>query len=94
MELRCVHVWVSGLVQGVGYRAWLERQAKDLGVLGWGRNCRDGRVEARLQGAASAVAELLLRLERGPWGAEVQDVSFEDEPPRAEEADFHILPTA
>ena len=43
MTIRTVHVVISGLVQGVGYRAWTEREAAARGLTGWVRNRRDGR---------------------------------------------------
>ena len=45
MERRAVRLRITGIVQGVGYRWWAERQASALAVDGWVRNCPDGSVE-------------------------------------------------
>ena len=72
--------YVSGTVQGVGYRYFAERAAVQCGVTGYVRNLRDGRVEVYAIGAADSLASLRERLERGPIGASVEKVSEEDAP--------------
>jgi acylphosphatase len=75
------HVRVTGRVQGVFFRAWTREQAETLGVSGWVRNCPDGRVEAHVEGEATAVEQMIDRMRRGPPAAEVQDVrTWEVEP--------------
>jgi acylphosphatase len=83
---------VRGLVQGVGYRAWMTRQADRLGLDGWVRNRSDGSVEALVAGDTAAVEELLRLCRRGPRLAEVLSIE-EDfaEPP--DDPGFHQLPT-
>lgn len=71
---RTVHVRIEGRVQGVGYRAWTQRVATELGLSGWVRNRTDGAVEAVFQGEAARVAEMLARSERGPQAAAVARV--------------------
>ena len=61
-----VILMVSGRVQGVGYRVWTEKQAKRLGLTGWVRNHRDGRVEICLMGSPQAIAELETLAAKGP----------------------------
>lgn len=73
--VRSVHVRISGEVQGVGYRAWTARNAADLGLAGWVRNCADGTVEALFRGAPDAVDEMLARAARGPRYARVDAVT-------------------
>jgi acylphosphatase len=68
---------VSGIVQGVGFRYFANRAARELGVRGWVRNLPDGSVETLAEGEESAVAEYLARLERGPAGARVDRVEVE-----------------
>jgi acylphosphatase len=57
--------WVSGRVQGVGFRWWARSQALAAGLDGWARNLPDGRVEIVAEGARGACEELLAAL-RGP----------------------------
>lgn len=72
--------YVSGAVQGVGYRYFAERAAAQLGIMGYVRNLRDGRVEVYAIGPAESLASLRERLARGPVGASVEKVTEEDAP--------------
>ncbi len=65
---------VRGQVQGVGYRAWAEITALELGVEGWVRNRRDGSVEAVLAGSEEAVLTMFELCRDGPPGARVEAV--------------------
>jgi acylphosphatase len=67
-------VVVRGRVQGVGYRAWAEITALELGVEGWIRNCRDGSVEAVLAGPEETVLTMIELCHDGPRGAQVTAV--------------------
>lgn len=78
MEMKAVHVIVSGRVHGVGFRAWTAEEANSLRVTGWVRNLRDRTVEAVFCGAAAAVDEMLDRVKTGPLGAHVENVSTTD----------------
>ena len=69
-----VHVFVSGMVQGVGFRHATYRQALKLGLRGWVRNLADGRVEAVIQGERAALEKLLAWCEHGPALARVDRV--------------------
>jgi acylphosphatase len=71
MQRRSVHILVEGLVQGVGYRAWVEARAIALGLDGWVRNRRTGAVEAVFAGPADDVAQMLTECRRGPPAAKV-----------------------
>lgn len=78
-------VLIGGRVQGVGYRAWMVREAQALGVWGWVRNCPDGTVEAMVHGDTDAVEELLRRCRRGPALAGVRTIDESAaEPPEGE----------
>jgi acylphosphatase len=70
--------FVTGRVQGVGYRFFAERAARELGVCGWVRNLPDGRVEAVVEGDDAAIARFLERLRQGPRGSRVEAVAEED----------------
>ena len=89
---RSVRVRIEGRVQGVGYRAWVERQALDLGLTGWVRNRRDGGVEASFTGPDAAVGEIVQRCGVGPRSAEVAMVKVLDEDAGAGSG-FEVRPT-
>ncbi len=69
-----VHVVVSGLVQGVCFRAYAVDEARRLGLRGWVRNLADGRVEAEAEGERAALEALVQFCRRGPPAAEVEGV--------------------
>lgn len=75
------HVRVTGLVQGVFFRAWTRQQANELGISGWVRNAPDGSVEGHLEGDEPAVRRLIDLLHRGPASAEVANVTVEEAKP-------------
>jgi acylphosphatase len=81
---------VSGRVQGVGFRFFVEDAARHDGLSGWVRNLPDGRVEAFVEGDAEAVDRLEGKLHRGPGGARVQHVEAHDEVPSGARAEFQI----
>lgn len=72
------HIRISGLVQGVGYRDAMCREAERLGVTGWVRNRRDGTVEAVVDGVPSAVAAIVRWARHGPPSARVSEVTAAD----------------
>lgn len=80
---------VSGTVQGVGYRRYVQRHARDLGLSGSAENLLDGRVEVVAEGPPEALARLLHWLRRGPPHARVTAVE-----PQYSEAtglrEFHV----
>ena len=73
---------VQGRVQGVGFRYYAVRAARELGVSGWVRNLPDGSVETLVEGDPAAVEGYLDRLRRGPSASRVDGVVVEE---RAEE---------
>ena len=90
-DLVAAEVIVSGDVHGVGYRAFAQRAAKDLGLSGWVRNLYDGRVQVEVEGPRAKVEELLARLRRGPSLATVTDVSVTWKTPTGSAQGFTIL---
>ena len=76
-----MHVFVSGLVQGVFYRSWTEETAKELGLKGWVRNLLDGRVEAVFEGEKSKMEKMLELCRKGPTHAKVESVEVMKEQP-------------
>jgi acylphosphatase len=70
-------VTVTGRVQGVGYRAWVEHRAVAHNLEGWVRNRRDGSVEALFAGPANVVSAMVDSCRRGPSSARIDDVREE-----------------
>lgn len=75
--MRC---FVSGHVQGVFYRVSTQDEANALGLTGWARNLPDGRVEVMASGERDKLLELFAWLKKGPDGARVEDVTYEELP--------------
>jgi acylphosphatase len=69
---------IEGLVQGVGFRDFMQRRARMLGVTGWVRNRTDGSVEAVVQGSADAVDQVVALARQGPRSAHVTGVRVFD----------------
>lgn len=85
------HLYISGRVQGVGFRASTEEEAKRIGGLtGWVRNLSDGRVEAVIQGPKDKVEKLVQWCHKGPASAEVKKVETSWEPPADEFKTFEV----
>ncbi|HZS81925.1 MAG TPA: acylphosphatase [Stellaceae bacterium] len=70
-----VRLRIEGRVQGVGYRAWLEDEARAQGLRGWVRNRRDGSVEALLIGPSAALMAVIGACRQGPRLAAVTNVA-------------------
>jgi acylphosphatase len=68
---------VRGRVQGVGFRWYVEREARTLGVNGWVRNNPDGAVEVLAIGSSEQLAALHSKLRSGPRAARVDNVEIE-----------------
>ncbi|MDZ8110135.1 MAG: acylphosphatase [Nostoc sp. DedQUE12a] len=75
------HVFISGRVQGVGYRYATVETASQLGLTGWVRNLPDSRVEAVFEGAREIVDEMVRWCHSGPPAAVVKEVKVEYEEP-------------
>jgi len=93
------HVVVRGRVQGVGYRAFVEDEARRRGLQGWVRNRRDNSVEAVFAGPRDVVEDMIEACRRGPFSARVNELiqreGFEaDLSVRAAGDSFSVLPTA
>ena len=74
-EVVRAHLFISGIVQGVSYRASTQVEAQKCGVVGWVKNLEDGRVEAVLQGPRTQVEEVIRWCHRGPPAAKVEKVA-------------------
>ena len=74
----CIHCFVSGLVQGVWFRAGTNDEARRLGLTGWVRNVPDGRVEVLACGDKEQVNALREWLQHGPPRAKVSEMTCEE----------------
>jgi acylphosphatase len=81
---------ISGKVQGVGYRYFTARVAREFGLAGWVRNLPDGRVEALATGQLARLKRFAAELRIGPPRAEVASVDVEDTATDAKLEGFHI----
>ncbi len=64
------HVYVSGRVQGVFFRAFVSEKAMELGLTGWVKNIPDGRVEAVFEGEKEKVEQVIVTCREGPLGSQ------------------------
>jgi acylphosphatase len=85
-----VHLFISGRVQGVFFRARTRDEAKQRNLAGWVKNLYDGRVEAVLEGDDDDIQSMLTWCRTGPPHAVVTDVSVEGETFRGEFFDFTV----
>ena len=84
------HLYVSGWVQGVSFRGYARKCARELGLTGWVRNLYDGRVEAVAEGPQAAIERLIEAVRKGPSAARVEDVEVYWEDHQGEFMDFRI----
>ena len=89
-SLACLHASALGKVQGVFFRAFVTRQAVDLGLLGCVRNLPDGSVEVWAEGERSKLEKFVEYLRVGPPGARVDRVETDWQPYRGEFSGFDI----
>lgn len=86
-----VHVWVSGQVQGVFFRARTREEAVGCGLTGWVRNLRDGRVEILAEGSPDRIARFLSWCRSGPPMARVEECRVIEEKPLGDFSEFQVL---
>ena len=89
-DLFRVHIWVTGRVQGVGFRAFVARSAEIVGVTGWVRNVGYGTVETVAEGTLPQVEQFTRLVKMGPGASRVDESRVEDEPPTGEFTAFEI----
>ena len=92
MSSTALHVIVEGRVQGVGFRAYVEREAKTRSLKGWVRNRSDGSVEAVFMGEEEDVQSMIVACHRGPRMSLVRNVKSEQHPP-GDWRGFEVWPT-
>jgi acylphosphatase len=84
------HIFISGRVQGVGFRAFTRQNAQQLGVNGWVKNLYDGRVETVIEGDKSTVKQLESKLKKGSLFANVDDIEVKNESYQGDFSSFTI----
>ena len=72
-----IHVVVSGRVQGVFFRYFTKENAEKLGLCGWVKNTRDGKVELVAEGEKDNLETLIGKLKEGPPMSKVKDLEIE-----------------
>jgi len=83
-DITSLRVRVEGIVQGVGFRAFLKMAAMRGGLDGWVRNRSDGSVEALVSGPTKAVEDFVSAATQGPQGARVRSVDLHNSEAPAE----------
>lgn len=96
--MKQAHVFISGFVQGVGFRAFIQYHANRLGITGWVRNTEEEGVEAVLQSSASsdqeakeAIEQMIQLCKKGHMVAEVEDVKVEWETIKEKYERFEVV---
>ncbi len=84
------HILVSGLVQGVGFRYFVDRKARELGLVGIVRNLFSGEVEIDIEGDRSLIEEFITLVNVGPRAAHVSEVRVDWKKPAHQYHDFRI----
>lgn len=73
------HIFISGRVQSVGFRAFTKREASALNVKGWVKNLRDGRVELVIQAKKNNIDKMIQKIKKGPSFAKVENIEIKEE---------------
>ena len=84
------HIVVSGMVQGVGFRYFVQHHARLLNLAGWVRNLPNGDVEIEVEGDRISVESLIAYVRRGPRSAVVSNVDIKWKEPLGQLTDFEI----
>jgi len=88
--MKRLHVYISGRVQGVFFRAYTQETAQSLNLGGWVRNLPDGRVEAVFEGNEKNITTMLAWCKKGPPYAVVEKAYAQEEPFTGEFQEFKI----
>jgi len=90
MEFARAHIFISGIVQGVFFRASTADKAQELELTGWVKNLPDGRVEAVIEGPKDKIEEMIEWMKKGPRLAKVDEVEMVWEEYKGEFGNFEI----
>ena len=91
--MKQVHLFISGFVQGVGFREFVRNQARKTNLAGWTRNLSDRRVEVLAQGSEEKLNQFIKTCSHGPFLSEVKSVSVEWQEPSEIFTNFERKPT-
>lgn len=89
-EIGRIHIVVTGRVQGVGFRAFVQQTAEKLGLKGWVRNSSRDQVETIAEGNSQSLNQFLESVTSGPRSARVNETQFEWQKPTGEHISFEI----
>ena len=89
--MKRINAKIQGIVQHVGFRNFVRKNAEKLGITGWVRNSLDGSVEALFEGDDNAVSEIIEKCRKGPLLSIVDRVEVREEEPKKEFDEFHIF---
>lgn len=85
------HVFISGFVQGIGFRHFIKSKAQELKLTGWVKNLPDGRVEVLFQGPEEKIEKAIKECDKGPFLSEVKDIVVDWENSKVVYKDFKIM---
>lgn len=85
-----IHIWVKGVVQGVGFRYFTIRKARESDISGWVRNTIDGGVEIVAEGEEWQLKDFIENVKLGPSHSTVTGVEIEEEEYRDEFKGFEV----
>ncbi len=91
--MKKAHIFISGFVQGVGFRQFIKKEAQNLKLKGWVKNLPDNRVEIFVEGSKENIEKLIKLCEKGPFLSEVKNITvdFLEENKQGKIEDFIIL---
>jgi acylphosphatase len=84
-------IYILGFVQGVGFRQFVKKNAKNLSLNGYVKNLSDRRVEALVQGTKEDIQKLITTCEKGTFFSEIKSVQIEWEEKQEKYQTFEIL---
>jgi len=89
-EIIRVHIWVKGRVHAVGFRAHVEYNALQIGVLGWVRNLGYDTVETVAEGTREQIDQFIEMVKTGPRSSRVDEARVEYETPTGHLSGFSV----
>ncbi len=90
MAKKRLHIYYSGIVQGVGFRYTAQRAAEGLGINGWVKNTADGRVEAVCEAEEAKLTEFIEKIKTGPLKSYIQKTDVDWSEATGEFSGFEI----